>query len=219
MSVFLGIPTYDEWVHTNCMLGVIHATQKHNLQMRIIGSSALPFAFNQLWAAGATSGCDYFAMCHADVGPDSMWVDTLIQELEETEADIMSAVIPIKDASNVYSVAMCHENRPAHYRLTYEHLQQLPETFDTYDLRHVTGQDGWMCANTGLWVCRLDRDWIRSVHFEFITSIDWSGEKPRCHFIPEDWRLSQMLHALGKKVVCTKKVRCTHAGQHNWVSG
>jgi hypothetical protein len=218
MTVFLGIPTYDEWVHTNTMMGVIHASKKHHLQMQVIGSSVTPFAFNQLWCTGVLSGAEYFAMCHADVGPDAYWIDTLIEELENTNADIMAAMIPIKDAARVYSVAMCHDNEPAHYRLTVEHAKNLPDTFFTEDMHRVTGEDGLLCANTGLWVCRLDRPWTRQVDFAFDTSIDWSREKPRCHLIPEDWRLSQILHRGGYKVACTKKVKCTDAGQHTWVS-
>jgi len=217
-TIYVGIPTYDEWIHINCMMGVLHASGKRHLKLQSIGSSALPFAFNQLWVGGITSGADYFAMIHADVGPESLWADTLIEELEKHDADIMSAVIPIKDMSNVYSTAMCWLGEAAHYRLTIPHYMELPDTFDTADMREVTGEDGFMCANTGLWVCRLDRPWIKEVHFEFLTGIDWSGEKPRCTFIPEDWQLSQMLHRKGAKVMCTKKVRTTHSGSHTWQS-
>ena len=216
--VFVGIPTYDEWMHCNTAVGLIHAGKRYSLMIKIVGSSALPFAFNQLWCSGVLSGSKYFAMIHADVGPDAYWVDTLVDELEKHDADIMSAVIPIKDHSNCYSVAMCHDGQAAHYRLTADDIVKLPETFSTDDMREVTGQDGWMCANTGLWVCRMDRPWVRFPGFQFITGIDWEQEKPVCNFIPEDWDLSQVLHRGGYKVMCTSKVRCTHAGNHVWIS-
>ena len=217
--IFLGIPTYDNTVHTSCMMGVLNASKTRVMQVACNGSSLLPHGFNILWAMGNGSKSDYFAMCHADIGPDAGWLDTLIDELEATEADVLSAIVPIKSGENVYSTSLCHRGCESHYRLHVNDLAKLPETFGTKELQEVSGEDGELCVNTGLWVCRLGQVWNKQVQFQMHTSIVWDEEgKAYCSIIPEDWDFSQQLHALGLKVMATRKVRVMHSGCTTWQS-
>lgn len=216
--VFLGIPTYDNTVHTTTLMGVLTASQTHPLQVVCNGSSLLAHGFNILWASAVASDASYFAMLHGDVGPDPNWIDTLIGELEATGADLISAIVPIKSRENVYSTALAPMGGEATYRLHIDDLDKLPATFSGEDLQRISGQDGVLCVNTGCWVCRLGQTWNRQVHFAMVTEINWTGADAHCRIIPEDWFFSQQLHALGLKVAATQKVKTTHAGAWSWAS-
>jgi hypothetical protein len=65
-------------------------------------------------------------------------------------------------------------NSPAEYRLTLEDWRQLPETFDSEDLRRVTSREGEMVVNTGLWICRLHQPWNKQINFEIRNGISWT---------------------------------------------
>ena len=215
-NVFLAIPMYNQSVDHRTVLGVMFATQNHNVRVGMRSSSLLAHGFNHLWCDAIASGCDYFAMCHADIGPDPGWVDTLIDRLHEYDADLMSACIPIKADYDEYSVAMGIPGECSTYRLPGAHLRQVPETFGTEDVRDVAGEGGWLLANTGLWVCRLGETWNRQVSFSIKSWIDWDSEPPQPMVIPEDWDFSHQLHRLGLSVMCTKAVGVVHVGQHAW---
>src|SRR5689334_17640784 len=49
---------------------------------------------------------DWFAMLHDDIEPPPFWVDILIDEAERYGADVVSAVVPIKDDSGATSTAI-----------------------------------------------------------------------------------------------------------------
>lgn len=226
-KVFLGIPTYDNQMHIYAARGLMQASRKHSAQVAFMGSSLLGYGFNNLWAGACESDCDYFAMLHADIGPqERFWLDILIEELERTEADILSAVVPIKSDERIYSVALGHPDCEVHYRLHVDHLVQLPQTFGGEDLREVTGQEGVLCINTGLFVARLGQEWQKHVHFEIKSSIYWksclcaipSHSKPRSTVIPEDWNFSYQAAQLGLKVLATTIVPVHHAGTQIWDS-
>jgi hypothetical protein len=215
-KVFLAVPTYDGRVSMHAMTGVVYASRRP-AAVACHTSSLLAHGFNMLWCAGLASGANIWAMLHADIGPDRYWVDTLLDELDKHQADIMSAVVPIKNDDHQYSVAIARDQCAATYRLTHEHLEQLPRTFGAEDVRRVSGQGGVLCANTGCWVCRLDRPWARQVYFEIASRIDWSDPgKPRPLVISEDWGFSMQVQRLGGKVMCTRAVGVRHWGERSW---
>lgn len=215
-SVFLAVPTYDNSVQMRAVTALMAATEQRNMHVAFFGSSLLAHGFNRLWVMGVESGASRWAMLHADVGARVGWLDTMLDDLESTGADLLSAVVPIKNKPGTYSTALGHCGQPPHYQLCKEHLDKLPPIFDGAQLREVTGESGDLCVNTGLWVCRLDAPWVRHVAFNIKTWIDWDGPKPLCKCIPEDWGFSQQLHALGLRVLATKKVPLVHVGQSEW---
>jgi len=217
-KVFLAVPTYDGQVAIQAVTGIVHASRRP-AAVACHQSSLLAHGFNMLWCAALESQANIWAMLHADIGPDYYWVDTLLEELDQHGADMMSAVVPIKNDMEQYSVAIAQDQCAAKYRLTHEHYLQLPETFGADELRAVSGQEGVLCANTGCWVCRLDRPWVRQVYFEIVSRIDWAvPDKPRPLVISEDWGFSMQLARLGAKVMCTKKVGLSHWGQRGWIT-
>jgi precorrin-6B methylase 2 len=87
-------------------------------------------------------------------------------------------------------------------------VYRLPETFTGEDLGRP------LLLNTGLWVCRMDEGWAKKVHFTVNDRICFDPEKD--HYFaqvePEDWYFSRLLHELGLKVGCTRKVELGHRG-------
>lgn len=218
-KVFLAIPTYDGTLHGSTLRSVLTATNKFEISQMTMTSSFLTHGFNLLWCNAIAQDADYFAMIHADLGAEPGWADTLIDELEQHQADVVSAIVPIKSRERKFSTALGRMHEEAHYRLQADDLAKLPATFGTEDLQRVTGEDGLLLLNTGCWVARLKQPWNRAVAFRTHTDIKWDGDEAYCVQIPEDWDFSYQCHALGLKLLATRKVKCTHWGVWSWSSG
>lgn len=177
--------------------------------------SLLPLTFNTLWAGFINMQADqdlsYFAMQHDDIIPEKGWLDTLIEELEATGADMISAVVPIKDQFGLTSTAVDStgdEWNPR--RLTIREVFKLPETFGKAEV------GGPILLNTGLWVCRFDAAWCQKFRDNLTCfrqqdqlRIDADG-KLSPHTKPEDWDFSRQFRALGGKLMATRKVKLIH---------
>lgn len=224
-SIYLALPTYDGTYTTGALVGALNASDHHAVDCHPGGGSLLPKAFNIHWANAVMSGqYDYFAMLHADIWPESCWLDRLVAILELKEEwrkpDIVSAVVPLKDDRRLTSTGMWMFDRPEpHYRLSEEDKRQLPVTFGTDDVQEALGIRGELVVNTGCWIARLGRPWNRQVHFEFRDSIDWdhrgSGE-PKVCVVSEDWLFSRKVVEAGGTVLATQAVALNHRGVSSW---
>lgn len=153
------------------------------------GGSLLAESFNAHWKTAlnmqlAGKPVLYFAMLHDDIVPEDFWLDKLLDELERTGADIISAVVPIKDARGLTSIAIDDPDDPwaTYRRLTMKEVHGLPETFTAQDCLNAGLSGGVLrplLLNTGCWACRMDRPWRHKVHFEihnaiaFVLGKDW----------------------------------------------
>lgn len=200
------------------------AAQKGNLDIAPIvsWSSLLTYTFNTLWSfmlnnrkgVGVTSGGEaevvkpmsYFAMIHDDIKPEDGWLDTLVEELEANDADMVSAVVPIKDHLGLTSTAVDSTGdnwNPR--RLTLTEVFELPETFGDKDV------GGPLLLNTGLWVIRTDRDWTDKLIFRQQDEMRINGDGHwEAHTKPEDWDFSRQVHSHGGKLMATRKVQLVH---------
>ncbi len=229
-AVFLTMPMYG-----NPCPGAARAMYQYagrNLVVHVSEPSAslLAHAFNMSVCAARNAASeghqiDYVAMLHNDVEvvpptrPDEkLWLNILIDELESTGADIVSAVIAIKDQRGITSTAVAGDDQwnPL-FRLTMKQVMALPETFSNADLGHP---DRALLVNTGCWVARAGA-WLgefpgytirdRLVCKEVQTA---EGVRRLWHpeVVPEDWGASLWLHARGMKVMATRKVKLNHVG-------
>jgi len=215
-TVFLALPSYGGQIHCTAALSLLRATRRP-VQIMNNDSSALAHGFNILWASAAISDKTYWAMLHSDIGPPPFWVDTLINVMQETGADVVSALSPIKSNERAYSTALIPRRGDDFdaVRIHDVHLHQLPETFFTSDLIRLFDHDGIMGVNTGCWVCRIG-PWMRDLCFEVETWIDWKQSPPLCRFLSEDWEFSRKCHNLGLQVACTRRLDLSHAGMGFW---
>lgn len=206
------------------------------LKMICHGGSLLANTFNQFWCDAlnlqeAGEDIRYFAMLHDDIVPDAGWLDTLMEDLLSSGADLLAAVVPLKDTTGVTSTAIDNPNDPfkVERRLTMREVYTLPSIFDSADCGFP---DRLLLANTGCWVCRFDRDWRKAtnpdgslkIHFTINDQVRKTADgKWRAFVDPEDWNFSRQVGQLGGKVMCSRRVGLSHYGfipfsnrQGNW---
>lgn len=205
------------------MLGVVNWASQNRFAVSpsVAWTSLLPFTFNLIWTgalndrAGAatweldgsmgTRPIDYFAMIHDDIKPDGGWIGTLVGELEATGADLISAVVPIKDGRGLTSTAVDDTGDAWNpRRLTLKEVHDLPPTFGDSDV------GGALLLNTGLWVCRFDRPWVERVGFRQQDCIVRRGGRFVAQTTPEDWDFTRQVRLQGGKVLATRKVGLEH---------
>jgi len=178
--------------------------------------SLLANNFNGHWAHALTlchkgHPITHFAMQHADIEPQDFWLDTLIDEMEANNLDILGVVAPIKDGRGLTSLAIDRPDgdtwRPL-CRLTMSEVFRLPETFTSEDV------GGNLLLNTGLWVCRFNPEWAKKVHFTINDRIvfDRSSDRYLAQVEPEDWYFSRLCHELGLRIGATRKIKLDHRG-------
>ena len=214
--IYLGMPSTGEMT-LGASIGFHRCTRRrdHHVELNALGSSLATGNFNGLWCwalnAARKGRVDYFAMIHSDIEPPEFWLDTLIDELEEKNLDVLGVVAPIKDQRGLTSIAVAHpsgDNWKIRNRLTMKEIYRLPETFTSEDV------GGPLLLNTGLWVCKFNMEWAPKVFFTVNDKIARDA-KTGDYFAkiePEDWFSSRIYHELGLKVGCTRRVPLHHRG-------
>lgn len=212
--VFLAMPSYDG----KCSIGAaeayfVGATRGDCDVVRArANSSFLTKTFNDLWCSALNQRCrgvTHFAMIHADIIPAQHgWLDVLMNELVRLDADVVSAVSPIKSEHGWTSTAVANdlEDPWLSRRLTLHDVYNLPETFSSEDVGRP------LLLNTGLWVCRLDRPWCEQVCYDVFNRIVRKDGVWHSEAISEDWLFSAALNRLGAKIYATRKVTLGHDG-------
>jgi hypothetical protein len=230
-KVFLAVPTYDGSMQTATAHAIHTATNKYRggLEWADCPSSLLAMGFNRLLSIGLASGCEYFCMLHADVAPDAGWVDILIDELQAHQADVISAVVPIKNQMGLTSTALDlgdDEHKWKCRRLTMKEVFDLPETFSAKD---TMLPDRALLINTGCMLFNLSSPWLRNFPgfqvSDYIQPADCQectgqtclkcgghGWRFEVRSESEDWAFGRWLHRQGLKAVATRKVTLRHFG-------
>lgn len=227
-NVFLGFPTgYGKCAASQKMAVAMLEGSKHNISMKDEMSSALTCNFNELWCFGLNGrskphNFQLFGMVHDDIEIITpRWLDVLIEEMGD--ADMVSVIIPIKDRWGNTSTALdTHPWRPR--RLTMKEVHKLPETFDTEWMSNnpgaINGPIGPILANTGLWVCRIDKPWAEQVCFNIRNAIEKDANgKFGPKFASEDWEFSRFLNRRGIRFKVTRKIEVNHIGSARFSNG
>lgn len=243
-SSFLALPTHNGQIDAGAAFAALGwASQKLRVIPSTRGRSLLNSNCNGLLCDALNMreehGVKWFAMLHADIEPARWWLDTLIGEAEKHGADMISAVVPIKDTRGITSTAIASDEfansigQPWSLetccqfgRLTQQqiHFPDFPDTFDINTLAdsleglpHPLGvpkvpRHG-LLINTGCMVLRIDRDWDWSrVFFSTIDGIQNTKDGWRLFDISEDWLFSWRVAKQGGKVMATKAVTAIHKG-------
>lgn len=210
--VFIGIPAYSGLLTSRAAQTLYTASTIHPKMELVVSCSALCYSFNSLWCTALnrrSDGITHFAMLHADIDPQADWIDVLIAEMDRYDADVVSAVVPLKGNQGVTSTAIDTDQwRPR--RLTIRETNGLPETFGAVDVTWADGRK--LLVNTGCWVCKFTSPWIERICFEMRDRIIREGDKFVPQFFPEDWHFSRQCHKEDLNVMATTKVKLTHIG-------
>lgn len=178
-----------------------------------------------LWATAlqraAKGEITHFAMLHSDISPQPGWLDTLIEECDRLDADVVSTVVPMKDFRGITSTGISHPDDKwgGFRRIAINELSALPATFDAADC----GYAGWpLLINTGCFVADLrkpiffkeedgptGRQLAIDLNFPRKTFRDAEGN---WKFLreSEDWHFSRGLHRAGAKYYATHKNQVRH---------
>lgn len=194
---------------------------------------------NELWVRGLNAArqgeVTHFAMLHADVAPHAGWLDCLLAELEDNAADLISTVVPIKDARGLTTCGLGDRRDPwsAHRRLTMREIMRIPETFDVGDAcLNFSVQDHWrlpgtdnvyLLHNTGCWAANLtNQQWYETegplgqlvASFQFpIRARKLIDGTIRHERESEDWYFSRRIAELPLQTAVTRKVELSHIGE------
>ncbi len=217
-STYFAVPTGGS-LDALCLPSVVMPSRH---PVRMVPTRGTAGSFNHVWCNALNSRealkLTHFAMHHADVGAVPFWMDFFFAAMDRTGADIISAVIPIKDDRGLTSTAVRNGKTRYIRRLTIAEVNDLPETFTLADIPWADPAEDALLLNNGLWVCRFTEPWVEEVCFHFI---EWNVRRPDGQFVAcffsEDWQFSEFLTTKGLKLYATRKVPIQHAGRRDFV--
>jgi len=233
-TIYLALPSRGVFV-TGAIPGIVAPSSEPHIVIRsALSHSLLTRSFNILWcrALNMNPRPDYFAMMHDDVSPEPGWLDVLLKELKEHDADVVSSLIAIKDDSQETSTCFFLPEKREVHRIKYSQALELPPTFGKDDLPAGTE----LLLNTGLWVCKfkdcklvqpvegdqtsLDiKPWVERFTFGQSDHILFDGKEYKADTTTEDWEASMRWNKFGLKILATRKVKISHIGAFGWSFG
>ncbi len=190
--------------------GIEVATRLHS------HTSAAQLAYDTTWAAAINlyneGEITHFCRLDCDVVPTHHnWLGVLIGELKKHDADIMSAVVPLKDERGFTSTSVDDTGDKWNPRIiTMTEVMDRPETFT----------DPRILVNTGLYVVDLSKPWVHAMNEDGSLACSHhmrnkivqgaSGRwEPRMR--SEDWELSRDMRKIGAtRQYATRKVHLFH---------
>jgi hypothetical protein len=203
--------------------------QGHHVDVCTSQKTLLPTNCNMLLTMALNAGdkaYDWFAMLHDDIEPATGWLNTLVSEAEKHGADLLSAVVPIKDTTGVVSTAIARADSDygQFCRLTLQQVlhPDFPETFGIDEavvglarlpepLRIANAPRSLLFVNTGCMVYRLSH-WRPGILFTQEDEIQRVGNRWQIVYQPEDWVFAKRVARHGGKVMATRKVSVVHHG-------
>lgn len=214
--VYIGIPTYKNDVDAG-LLGPLTnmSRQGHQVILGGMDSSACAMRFNQMLIQAKemhfNGQCDFFLLWHSDIIPEHHFLDKLLEIQKRTGAEILSAVVPIKDERGMTSTALDEPvgDRPQDWspkRYSMAEVLAMPEKTWTHPK---------LLLNTGLFLLDLNAPWLdlEKINFRFEDKIMRYRGRLMAFMKPEDWNFSKDARALGcTKQYATLEVRVEHRG-------
>lgn len=212
-QVFVGIPTANGMVADQIISSMMVASSLPLVaKLRIQSYSWLTRNFNDLFCHALNTrkeGTTHFLLMHADIVPEPMWLEKMLAIMKSHDADVLSAIVPIKNQSGFTSTALdqaphedAHELRVT--RLTmHEVFTKYPPTF-THEK---------ILLNTGLMLIDLRKPWVEEVYFRVHDAIEKDSEGNFYSVgMSEDWLFSKDARLLGAKLYATREVKVAHIG-------
>jgi hypothetical protein len=214
-KVLIGVPTYDGNVRMGTAMALMAAHKRpefHDIECKTVfqSGSLLAFTFNGLWARalnGRAMGFTHFAMLHADLVPDPNWVVALLEEMQSNDADVISAVVPLKGPQGLTSTGVDDPDDEWRVRrFTLKQLATMPRTFTSDKL----------VINTGCMLVDLRKDWVDKICFRMQDGIEHGLTGATPLVVSEDWLFSRDVRGFGGKLFATTRVGVQHFGTQSW---
>jgi hypothetical protein len=212
--ILIGMPTYLGKMEAGILAPMLQASKRPDISFNLMASdtSANCMGMNILWCAAIDAyergEATHFLMHHSDIIPEPFWLDKMVDVMERTGADLLSAIVPIKDNKGFTSTAIDESpvpSIPAPWRvrrLTMHEVMSMEPTFTHPKL----------LLNDGLMLVDLSKPWVDKVCFRFDDTILKVNGKRTPVASPEDWHFSRAARELGAKVYATREVQLRHVG-------
>ena len=186
---------------------------------------------NQLWCHALNRArqpgphpITHYAQLHSDITPAPGWIDLLIDELDDRQADFISATVAIKNDDGLTSCGVGDAANPWRpwRRFTLRELHAMPETFGIADTPHP---DRYLLHNSGCFVADLRNPLWRTADANGCLVADFAF--PICSRVlpdgevvsereSEDWHFSRGMASLGLKTLATRRVATIHFGPRGY---
>lgn len=209
-NIFLAVPGYAPQGAETVPIAGMQLMRVYPTGYMKLSRSLLANCFNMLLCTARENKADLFVMLHDDVVPEPDGLVKLVEERAALGCDVLSAVVPIKNAEGMTSTAIGEPGdewaRPR--RLTMHEVMALPETFGIDDVE----PGKILLVNTGCMVIDLHAPWIDDFYFTIRDRIATINGRLVSQVIPEDWGMSRFVHERGGTLRATRKVRLRHIG-------
>jgi hypothetical protein len=170
---------------------------------------------------------DYFAMMHADVCAAPGWLDTLVEEIEREDVEMVSSIIAIKDATDRTSTCIYDPTIGKGENIKRSEVSKYPPTFGNEIL--PAGQH--LLLNTGLWICKFKDakkilvnnvdvvPWVEAFSFGQTDQI-YRREDGMYDALAttEDWQMTLWMQGEGLSYKVTSKIPILHVGTAEWTT-
>jgi hypothetical protein len=236
-NVYLACPTHNGQIEHRVVKALFtEATAEHKVLVKVHQTSLLASGCNSMYCEALNGYMGekfkWFAMLHSDIAPEPLWLDKLISLAERHNADLLSAVVPIKSKDGVTSTAISYPGDPfsRFARLTQQQLNR-PDWPEVFNVKHALAYfnpetphypevlgDSILLVNTGCMVVRLDRPWSDKLYFTINDQIVPTMNGYEAQVEPEDWFFSRLVDEHGGIVMATKAIALEHIGQHPYPS-
>lgn len=214
-TVLVSMPTYLDVMNAQIMHPLIRSTKRGDIAYDLsrCDTSANAHGMNRLWIEALEQRdkglVSHFFMHHSDIVPEYWWLDKMMGIMERTGADVLSAVVPIKDAQGFTSTALDEPvgDVDPYWRVRRLTMREICKMEPTFTHPKLLLNDGFMLVNIGNRDVRWDDVW-----FQFEDKIIQHHGKRLAVCVPEDWNFSRKARAAGAKLWATREVALNHFG-------
>jgi hypothetical protein len=209
LKLAVALPSYNGTRHNGVPLMYL-SRQVPQFAPIATQSSLLAMVFNITLATAMkwrdAGHATHYLMLHDDIVPTSQnWFEELWGAYKASNAQLICAVSPIKDARGLTSIAVETEGgvmKPR--RLTMREIDKGPVTFTMPGL----------LLNTGCMLFDLREPWVDDCYFHIDDKIHWVDGVPHPQSASEDWNFTRMARAAGcERIYATSAMPLEHVGQ------
>jgi len=212
--VLVAIPSYGATMSNETGVAVANLiSHRPDAEVITISTSLLCLNRNRLWCealnrrAGKT--ITHFLFLDADVAPvDHDWFEVLLREMRRHGAQVLGAVVPIKNGAGLTSTAR-ESADPWHPQpLALAELRDHPETWT----------EPGLLVSTGLLLVDFRQPWVERICFTIKDRVVRTPTGVVAEAAPEDWDFCRQARALGVSIWATTAVPLKHWGPAWWDS-
>ena len=221
-KVFLAQPNAGR-IWPQCMMACGRASDgRHDVVVQPNQFGDVAHNFNMQWCHALNlrkeHSFTHFAMIHADLDVQGHWLDTLLDEMDRLDAEVMTTTIAIKDMRGITTTGIRFPGVWGTRRFCMSEIMRMPETIGIADIGDPATEV--LAINTGCWVARITTGWAdKFPGFIDKYKITIEHGEHMAWFDSEDWLFSDWLAREKIPYYATRKVQAAHIGEIGYPNG